>query len=323
MLLLAMAIIAVFGIAVQQALAKSSYQHFTANSCSSCHPGGNTGILPTNATCISCHTGYQTLASGKTCWTCHTPGQAMAAVKTGAPGICTTACHLASGASNTHLAHNQPTSCTTCHPLTASGTDPNGSWHHTLRAPAGTTLTSFAPSSGPVGTVVTITGTGFTGATAVAFNGTPTVVFDPVSATSITGTVPVGATAGTIAVTPLGGPVVTSSTSFTVTTGAVTTTVSLKVAPATVKLKKSVKATGLAAPTVELVGSKVAFKVEMEKSGKWVKVKTGSANVLVTGKYSWPYKPTKRGTYRITATIAASAGHHLGSHSPTKTFKVK
>ena len=67
------------------------------------------------------------------------------------------------------------------------------------------TITSFTPTSGPVGTVVTLTGSYFTGITSVTFNGTPATVFTVVSDTQITVTVPVGATSGPIVVTgPLG-----------------------------------------------------------------------------------------------------------------------
>jgi hypothetical protein len=52
--------------------------------------------------------------------------------------------------------------------------------------------------SGPVGTSVTITGTGFTGATAVTFNGTP-ASFTVDLSTQITAKVPAGATDGPIA----------------------------------------------------------------------------------------------------------------------------
>jgi gliding motility-associated-like protein len=77
------------------------------------------------------------------------------------------------------------------------------------------TITSFTPTSCPVGTTVTITGTNFTGATAVKFNGT-TATYTVVSATSITATVPVGATSGTISVTNSVGTA-TSAGSLTVT----------------------------------------------------------------------------------------------------------
>ncbi|MDO7854309.1 IPT/TIG domain-containing protein [Hymenobacter convexus] len=77
------------------------------------------------------------------------------------------------------------------------------------------TVTSFTPTYGQAGTVVTLTGTNFTGATQVTFNGTVAPTFTVVSATQITVTVPTGATTGFIGVTTAGGTG-TSSTVFTV-----------------------------------------------------------------------------------------------------------
>jgi Ca2+-binding RTX toxin-like protein len=82
--------------------------------------------------------------------------------------------------------------------------------------PTAGTIT-FSPGSGPVGTVVTITGTGFTGATAASFNGTTGTGFQVVNDTTIKVTVPAGATDGKITVTLLVGSV-TSAASFDVTT---------------------------------------------------------------------------------------------------------
>ena len=67
------------------------------------------------------------------------------------------------------------------------------------------TITLFTPDSGPVGTSVTLTGTGLTGATAVRFNGAAATTFAAVSATQLTATVPAGATTGPITVTTPGG----------------------------------------------------------------------------------------------------------------------
>jgi Zn-dependent metalloprotease len=77
------------------------------------------------------------------------------------------------------------------------------------------TITSFTPASGPIGATVTLTGTGFTGATAVRFNGTA-AAFTLNSATSITTNVPFTATTGPISVTNATGTG-TSATNFTVT----------------------------------------------------------------------------------------------------------
>ena len=90
-----------------------------------------------------------------------------------------------------------------------------------IAAPA---VSGLNPSSGPVGTVVTISGTNFSATAAnntVKFNGTPATV-TAATATSITVTVPSGATTGTISVTTAGGTA-TSATSFTVSAGGTTT----------------------------------------------------------------------------------------------------
>lgn len=76
------------------------------------------------------------------------------------------------------------------------------------------TITSFTPASGVAGTSVTITGTNFTGATAVKFNGVAATSFAVKSATSIAAVVPVSTT-GKISVTTSGGTAVSGAT-FTV-----------------------------------------------------------------------------------------------------------
>lgn len=76
-------------------------------------------------------------------------------------------------------------------------------------------ISSFTPSSGPVGTIVTITGTNFTGATAVSFNNVNASSFTVNSATQITATVPASATTGAIRVVTAGGAA-TSTSNFAV-----------------------------------------------------------------------------------------------------------
>lgn len=83
--------------------------------------------------------------------------------------------------------------------------------------PSPPTITGFVPTSGDIGTAVDISGTNLTGASAVTFNNAAASQFTVVSDTSITATVPSGATTGRIRVTTAGGSA-TSATDFTVTT---------------------------------------------------------------------------------------------------------
>ena len=99
-------------------------------------------------------------------------------------------------------------------------------------------ITSFTPTSGPVGTTVAITGVNFTGATAASINNTNTTSFIGIGQNTAIGIVTAGSTTGLIRmVTPNGTAVSTSNftvtvplpsiTSFTPTSGPVGTVVTL------------------------------------------------------------------------------------------------
>ncbi len=78
-------------------------------------------------------------------------------------------------------------------PNGTSAANPPGD-QFTYAAPAAPTVTGVSPSSGPTagGTGVTITGTGFTGATAVDFGANAATSYTVVSDTEITATSPAG-----------------------------------------------------------------------------------------------------------------------------------
>ncbi|HEY6506403.1 MAG TPA: IPT/TIG domain-containing protein [Vicinamibacterales bacterium] len=109
---------------------------------------------------------------------------------------------------------------------TPAGTSPNTPDDNFLYG-TGPSITSISPAQGPVagGTTVTITGTGFTGATAVMFGSTAATSFTVASDTSITAVSPAGAN-GVVrisVVTPLGTSADTAADNFTYGTGATVT----------------------------------------------------------------------------------------------------
>ncbi len=129
--------------------------------------------------------------------------------------------------SSTQITATVPTSATTGPiSVTTSAGSASTATNFTVTTPSTPpTISSFSPTSGQVGTSVTITGTNFTGATAVQFNGVSATTFTVVSATQITATLPSGASSGKISVTTSGGTV-TSTASFSVTASQVLTSFS-------------------------------------------------------------------------------------------------
>lgn len=85
----------------------------------------------------------------------------------------------------------------------------------TVLVPVANGITGFTPASGSAGTVVTVMGNGFTGATNVTVGGVVATPFTVLNNTTLTLTVPTTAATGPIAITTAGG-VFTSTTPFTV-----------------------------------------------------------------------------------------------------------
>ena len=83
---------------------------------------------------------------------------------------------------------------------------------------AAATISSFSPTYGQPGNVITINGSGFTTATNLVFNpNAPTLGdFTIISATQLTAVVPIGATSGDLSVATSSSGTATSSSSFTV-----------------------------------------------------------------------------------------------------------
>ncbi|GEM_PF-3241229 len=100
----------------------------------------------------------------------------------------------------------------------AAGSMANTSGDFTIDASGAPVLLALAPASGAPGTAVTLTGTGFLGATGVRFGGVPSGPFQiDAAGTRITATVPAGAATGPVVVLgPGGSSPETAATTFTV-----------------------------------------------------------------------------------------------------------
>jgi hypothetical protein len=170
--------------------------------------------------------------------------------------------------SNTQITATVPNGATTgAIAVTTPGGTATSSTNFTVTA-GGLSITSFNPTSGPIGTSVVITGTEFTGVQSVRFNGV-SATFTVNSNTQITATVPSGATTGPIEVRKQG-VTATSAGVFTVT-GPVRHERTI-----TLDLRKHLVARGLVTVNDGFsdCASNVPVKIQRFRDGRWRTVDT-------------------------------------------------
>jgi YVTN family beta-propeller protein len=173
---------------------------------------------------------------------------------------------------------------------------------------ASSTITGFAPSSGGIGTSVMITGTHFTGASAVRFNGT-SASYVVNSSTQIVAVVPAGATSGSIGVTTPGGTA-TSGSAFTVVAAPTITTFT----PASGPVGTSVVITGsnlTGATTVRFNGLTAIFTVN-SATQITATVPTGATTGVLT-----VTTPGGTATSSSSFTVTAGPAPTISSFTPT------
>jgi len=178
--------------------------------------------------------------------------------------------------------------------VTPGGTATSGTFTVTA---AGLSIQGSSPRSGQVGTSVLIVGSGFTGATAVRFDGTP-ASFTVGSDTQITATVPSGATTGSLSVTTPSGTT-TSTGIFTVTVAA---------APAISGFSPSSAAVGT---QVQLSGSGFTGATSVKFNGVSADFSVGSDGAITA------VVPTAATSGPVSVTTANGTGTSSGSFTVT------
>lgn len=305
--LLACAVLAATLVATPAALATPDHVHGGIHpaACEVCHTDNHTNWPVASEKCLSCHSGYDAPDLPATCWTCHLPGQDMASARDDA--ACTAACHLPDGSTSLHAAHaGGGAACTECHPAGSANGVARGDPHHTLPTPVAPAVAGFSPPRGAPGTAVTVTGAGFARTIAATFGDVPASTFRVHSDTELTAVVPVEAATGPIAVVNAGGTG-TSPAAFVVP-GRVTASVTLTVRPANVRTGDRVTVAGAVGPAV-LGRTAVSITVQRKTGARWATTAVRTLRSSADGGYGWTWRPPKSGTYRVRATLAATAEH--------------
>ncbi len=290
-------VLGLVAVAAQPAQALASYAHgdITDWDCGVCHLNGHPRETPVSEVCLTCHTGFSLPRRDLLCWTCHTPGQDMSRSRDNA--ACTSACHLPDGSIVTHTAHpDRSADCASCHAVSASRTDPAGSPHHTIPAPA---LDGLSPASGSPGVVVTLKGSHFANVVAVRF-GDVDAAFVVDSLTQISAVVPGTAITGPVRVLTAGG-IATSSADFVVLRPE-PLTLKLTVSRASLTLGGRVRLAGRRSPAGE--GDQVTIVVQRRVAGVWRAAATSLRTTDTAGAFAWSYRPRRVGAYRTRAKAA-------------------
>jgi hypothetical protein len=187
---------------------------------------------------------------------------------------------------------------------------------------AGPTLTKVTPDAGPTagGNAVTLTGTGFTGATAVTFGTKPAAPVTVHGPTSITATVPAG-TAGTVTVTVTTPAGVSNAEPYTYDAVPVLTQLTPAKGPTTGGTPVTLTGSGFTPTATVTFGGTPARTVEVVDAGEITVVSPGhgKATVPVTvstpggtsGARTFSYYPPAPVITRITPTAGPIAGGNL------------
>lgn len=178
------------------------------------------------------------------------------------------------------------------------------------------TITSFTPTSGPIGTVVTITGTNFNNpaVTAVTFNATAATQFTVASDTSITATVPAGATDGPIAVTNADGTAM-SATNFDVTPSPVPTITSFTPTSGPVGTVVTITGTGFTGASAVTFGGIAATTFTVASD-------TSITATVPTGAVTGPIAVTTPGGTATSATEFTVEGGNI-EHERSVSFSLR
>jgi hypothetical protein len=160
-------------------------------------------------------------------------------------------------------------------------------------------ITSFTPTSAATGTTVTLTGTDFTGATAVSFGGAAATSFNVVSATSITAVVSALGASGNVSVTTPGGTAVLAG--FTFIPAPVIN--SFSPASGSVGTLVTITGTNLGTPTAFTIGGKAAIVISNTGTSLVGMVMPGSATGTISLTTAGG-SATSAATFTLSATTA-------------------
>ena len=176
-------------------------------------------------------------------------------------------------------------------------------------------LSSLNPTSGPVGTSVTISGTNLSGATSVSFNGTAQTTIASNTASSLVVAVPTGATTGNVTVTTPNGT--SNGLTFTVTNA------QLAVSQSGTSYPSNGPAYNFGSQVQNTSSSAVAFTLtnagtapltisSISTSGNYTTTGANPTSVAAgsTGTVSVVFSPTATGTRPGTLMIVSSLGNY-------------
>ncbi|TQF07954.1 cell surface receptor IPT/TIG domain-containing protein [Kitasatospora acidiphila] len=199
---------------------------------------------------------------------------------------------------------------------TPGGTSNGVAFTYTPVAPV---LAVVSPASGPAGSTVTLTGSGFSGATAVHF-GAAASSFTVVSATQITATVPAGSGTVLVTVTTPGGT--SNGVAFTYVAVPVLTSIVPLAGPSSGGTAVTLSGTGLSGTTaVSFGGTPAAFTVVSDTSVV-ATAPAGSGTVPVTVTTPGGTSNSLAYTYAtppVVASIAPDQGPASGGNTVTVT----